>query len=416
MNPSNVPPKPFRGNAAPAKHRRRRWPYVAGVLLVGLIVAGLWPKPVAVETAEVLTGRLAVTVNDEGQTKVKQRYVVSAPVGGQLRRVELKPGAQVEAGVTPVAYLETSAADLLDARSLAQAQARVGAAGAARLQAAAMDTRARAAAELAKSELERARLLFERGAISKQELDVAQMRETAAAEERRAAAFALQVAHHEEEQAKAWLERGKQTQEAGDPVVITSPVSGRVLRVFQESQRVVMAGTPILEVGDPTDLEVWVEVLSRDGVAIRPGATVWLEQWGGTEPLRGRVRLVEPSAWTKISALGVEEQRVWVIVDIVDGLEKRPTLGDAYRVEAKIVLWESENVLQVPAGALFQQNGAWKLYAVEGGRAQLRTVKVGHSNGLVTEVLEGARAGERVIIYPGDQVKGGVRVAAPSKT
>ena len=186
--------------------------------------------------------------------------------------------------------------------------------------------------------------------------------------------------------------------------------SGRVLRVLQESARVVPAGFPLVEVGDPGDLEARIEVLSRDAVAIQPGARVLLEKWGGPAALTGRVRVVEPSAFTKISALGVEEQRVYVVVDFLEPLEKRPTLGDAYRVEARIVTWESADVLKAPAGALFQRGGAWQAYVLDGGTARLRPVKVGHSSGLETEILEGLKAGERVVVYPGDQIADAVRV------
>jgi HlyD family secretion protein len=408
-NPPQSMPFPRKDGTA---RRRRRWPFVAAALLLAAIVAGLWPKPVAVEIAEASYGPLQMAVSDEGQTRVKNRYVVSAPVAGHMRRVPWKAGAEVEARVTPLTYLETGGADLLDARSLAQAQARVSAVEASRRQAMALEARARAGAELAKAERVRAEQLFERGGLSKQELDQAVMRDTAAAEDVRAAVFALQVAQHEEEQARALLLRGQpDAQTAGEPLLITSPVTGRILRVFQESERQVPAGFAILEVGDITDLEVRVEVLSRDGVAIRPGATVWLDQWGGVEPLRARVRWVEPSAFTKISALGVEEQRVYVIADLVDPLEKRPTLGDAYRVEARVVLWESEHALRVPAGALFQKGGEWKAYAVDGRRARLRNVTVGHSDGRMTEVLDGLREHDRVIVYPGDRIADGVRVA-----
>jgi len=166
-----------------------------------------------------------------------------------------------------------------------------------------------------------------------------------------------------------------------------------------------------MEVGDATDLEVRIEVLSRDGVAIKPGARVMLEQWGGAEPLAARVRLVEPSAFTKISALGVEEQRVYVVADFIDPIEQRPTLGDSYRVEARIVTWESPNALRVPAGALFQRRGEWWTFVLDGGRARLRPVKVGQSNGAETEVVEGLSAGSRVVVYPGDKVMDGSRIA-----
>lgn len=407
------PRTPFRGDRASAAHRRRRWPYLGGFLLLALLVVGFWPKPIAVEVAKASRGPLHVSVDDEGQTRVKNRYVVASPVAGQLRRIGFKPGGAVEAGNTVLATLETAGADLLDARSVAQAEARISSAQANRDRAAAVLARARANATLARSELERAKRLFERGGVSKQEIDQTSMRDTAASEEERAASFAVQVAAHEEEQARAFLLRGRLNSDGGiEPLKIISPVSGKVLRVFQESERLVPAGFPLLEVGDPADLEIRIEVLSRDGVAIPPGATVWLRQWGGSQPLRARVRLVEPSAFTKISALGVEEQRVYVIADMIDPVEKRPTLGDAYRVEASVVLWESEDVLQVPAGALFQRGDEWKLYAIQDGRARERAVTVGHSNGLQTEITGGLDPGTPVIVYPGDRVEPGGRVTA----
>jgi len=197
---------------------------------------------------------------------------------------------------------------------------------------------------------------------------------------------------------------------AGDPLVITSPVSGRILRVFQESERVVTAGLPLVEVGDSTDLEARIEVLSRDAVGIKPGTRAELLKWGGNESLTGRVRVIEPAAFTKISALGVEEQRVNVIVDFLDPLSARPTLGDAYRVEARIVTWEANDVLKAPAGAVFQQGNTWKTYVLKGGSAKLRAVLVGRSNGMETEIRDGLKAGEKVIVYPGDKIADGVRV------
>lgn len=394
----------------------RRWqsylPWAGAGLLVALIVVGLWPKPLPVETAAVGYGPLAVTVDEEGMTRVKNRYVVSSPVAGQLQRIDWKPGATVEAGRTVLAVLETRGADLLDARSEAQAQARVQAATAAKELALAQQTRAQAAARMAETDRGRMQALHAAGSISRQEFDAVETRAITSQQEARAAEFALQVAGFELEQARAVLLRGRPESEAsrGEPLVITSPVSGRVLRVFQESERVVPAGFSLVEVGDPADLEARIEVLSRDAVAIVPGARVRLEQWGGAAALEAQVRWVEPAAFTKISALGVEEQRVNVIVDLIDPLEQRPTLGDAYRVEARIVTWAGERVLQVPAGALFQRDGGWQTYVVEGGRARLRAVTSGHGNGLATEIVAGLRADERVIVYPGDKVADGVRV------
>jgi len=389
--------------------RRLRW--IGGGLFFALVVVGLWPKALPVEVATVARGDVLVTVDEEGMTRVKNRYVISSPVAGQLQRIDWKAGAAVEAGKTVLAVLETSGADLLDARGQAQAEARVRGSEASRALAGAQLERARAAHALASRDIARLRELEQRGAISKQELDGATMREATAAQEVRAAEFAQQVAEFELQQARALLMRGQPGGNVDQaPLVITSPVSGRVLRVFQESARVVPGGLALLEVGDPTDLELRIEVLSRDGVAIQPGARVIVEQWGGAEPLAARVRLVEPSAFTKISALGVEEQRVYVVADFVDPVEKRPTLGDSYRIEARVVVWEGKNVLRVPAGALFQRGGEWQTFVVAGGRTALRAVKVGRSNGRETEIRDGLREGESVVVYPGDKIGDGTRV------
>lgn len=396
--------------------RARRWPrllpWLGAALLVALIVVGLWPSPLPVEIAVAARGPFTVTVDEEGMTRVKNRYVVSSPVGGQLQRIDWKPGAVVEAGRTVLAVLATRGADLLDARTAAQAAAQVDAAGARLELAAAQRQRAQAAARQAATDHARRQALFAAGSVSQQELDAAELQDVTSAQEARAAEFALHVAEFELAQARAVLQRGAPDQTAaGEPLAITSPVSGRVLRVFQESERVVPAGFPLLEVGDPTDLEARIEVLSRDGVAIAPGARVLLEQWGGPQPLAARVRVVEPAAFTKISALGVEEQRVNVIVDLTDPLEKRPTLGDAYRVEARIVTWEAPAVLQVPSGALFQRGTGWQTYVLDGRTAHLRAVTIGHRNDTAVEILDGLREGDRVIVYPGDKVADGVHVA-----
>lgn len=343
-------------------------------------------------------------------TRVQHRYVITAPVAGQLRRIDWKAGAKVEAGKTVLAVLESGGADFLDARLLAQAEARVRATEAACEAARAQRDRAEAAARLFAADLARARLLRDQKVISAQEHDSMQMRAETASQDQRAADFSLRVAEFELQQARALLTRGQPNGSGAEPLVITSPVNGRILRVMQESARMVPTGFPLLEVGDPTDLEARIEVLSRDGVAIRPGARVLLEQWGGTEPLVGRVRLVEPSAFTKISALGVEEQRVYVVADLTDPIEKRETLGDNYRVEARIVVWEKSDVVQAPAGALFQRGGGWRSFAVVDGRVVLRAVRIGRGNGVQTEITEGLQEGERVVVYPGDKVTDGTRV------
>lgn len=388
---------------------RRKLPLIGGALLVVLLAIGFWPRPLRVEVSAVTRGPLVVTVDEEGMTRVKNRYVVFAPIAGQLQRIDWKAGAPVEAGKTVLATLETSGADFLDARTQAQAEARIRAAEAAREATIAQRDRAKATARMYTSDFERVKALREQRVLSAQEFDTAQMRAETAAQDERAAAFSLQVAEFELQQARALLLRG-QPGGGAEPLRITSPVSGKILRVLQESARVVPAGFALMEIGDPTDLEARIEVLSRDGVAIRPGARVILEQWGGPKPLNARVRLVEPSGFTKISALGVEEQRVYVIADFTDPLEQRATLGDNYRVEARIVTGENPDALRVAAGALFQQAGNWQTFAVENGRARLRPVAVGRSNGVQTEILRGLNEGDRVVIYPGDKVTDGTRV------
>ena len=394
----------------------RRWsrwlPWIVGSGLLALIVVGLLPKPLPAEIAVVSRGDLRVTVNEEGMTRVKNRHVIASPVAGQLRRIDWKPGAVVEAGKTVLAVLESGGADILDARSLVQAEARVRAAEAAVAQAVAQRARAVANANLQREDFARQKTLFASGALSRQEFDAAETRATTTAQEARAAEFAGQIAEFEAAQARALLLRGQPAGVGarGEPLVILSPVSGRVLRVMQESERLVTAGFALLEVGDPTDLEARIEVLSRDGVAIQPGARVHLEQWGGPVALNARVRVVEPSAFTKVSALGVEEQRVYVIVDFTDPLEVRRSLGDNYRVEARIETWSGQNILKVPSGALFQRGAQWQTYVEEGKRAMLRTVRVGRSSGRETEILEGLSEGQNVVVYPGDQISNGSRI------
>jgi HlyD family secretion protein len=233
------------------------------------------------------------------------------------------------------------------------------------------------------------------------------MREATALREQTAAESALREA--EAELAEFGSAFGE-TNSVCLPREVKSPITGRILKVYEQSARVVMAGTPLLEVGDPADLEVVVEVLSRDGAAISSGTRVEFDQWGGDQPLLGRVRLVEPAAFTKISALGVEEQRVNVVADLLTPPEARTNVGDNFRVEARIIVWEAGDTLKVPAGALFRQGSQWATFVVESGRAHLRVLKVGRSSGTETQVLEGLKLGDEVIVYPGSRVRDGQRV------
>jgi HlyD family secretion protein len=389
----NTPSSP-----TPAIRPARRWlPYVIGVAALVLIVFGLRPKPAAVETARVASGPLRATVSEEGKTRIKQRYVVAAPVTGQLRRIPFKPGAEIVADDTVIAVIDPLPASPLDARNRALAEAR-------REAARALLAKSRAAHELARSELRRIEQMFAARTVSPQDLESAQMRETAAAREVASAEGSLNQA---EAELAVFVPAGKTS---ATPVEVRAPVSGRVLRVFQESERAVSFGTPLVEIGDPADLEVVVEMLSRDGAAIPPGTPALLEQWGGPVPLEGRVRLVEPAAFTKISALGVEEQRVNVVVDILTPLAERRSLGDNFRVEARVIVWDEPQALKVPSSGLFRRGNDWAAYVLRDGRARLVAVKVGRSSGPETQVLAGLQAGDEVILYPGDRVQDGQRV------
>jgi HlyD family secretion protein len=390
----NAPASP-----SPARRPARRWlPYAIGAVVLALIVLGLRPKPAQVETARVAVGPLRTTVSEEGKTRIRQRYVVAAPVTGQLRRIPYKPGAEIAAEAV-AAEIDPLPSSPLDARNRALAEARRDAASV-------LLEKARTAHDLARSELRRLDQMFAAKTISPQDLESAQMRETAAAREVASAQGALNQAVAELD---VFAPAGKS---AGGTITVRAPVGGRVLRVFQESERAVTSGTPLLEIGDPTDLEVVVEMLSRDGAAIPPGTPALLEQWGGPVPLEGRVRLVEPAAFTKISALGVEEQRVNVVVDITTPLEQRRSLGDNFRVEARVVVWEDARALKAPSSALFRRGGDWAAFVLRDGQARLVPVKAGRSSGPETQIISGLKEGDEVILYPGDRVKDGQRVQA----
>jgi HlyD family secretion protein len=386
-----------------------------GLGVVAAVVSAFLPKPVEVDLAKAERGAMLVTVNEDGKTRVKERYDVSTPLAGRLLRIELKAGDAVEAGKTLLAIVEPNEPELLTARAVAQAEARVKAADAAKERAAPALKSALASHQLAETNYARVQRLAGRGAGSPQDVDDTEHKLRVAKEDVRAAQFAAQVAEFELEQAKAALLRAR-PDSLGNPsdgrFEIKSPISGRVLRVFQESAGAVTVGTKLIELGNPRDLECEIDVLSTDAVKIRPGARAILEHWGGDEPLEGRVRLVEPAAFTKVSALGVEEQRVNVLIDFVDPFEKRTSLGDAFRVEARIVVWEKDNVLKVPAGALFRQAERWAGYVAQGGHARLRFLRIGHNNGEEAEVLDGLKEGNQIVVHPSDKIAEGTAIVA----
>lgn len=407
----------------PAVRRQLVW----GGAAVGLALALWWlwrPRPLAVDVAAVTRGPLVVTVDEEGETRVRKRYVVAAPTSGRLLRIDLDEGDAVAAGAA-VARIEPAP---LGPRDLAAAQARLEAAQAGERAAAARLGRAQAALAQAHRDAGRAEQLHRAGTLSDDAREKARLAETSAAREHEEAGHAVDAAVHEVEAARALLiaaragaagpaegQGGDGGAAAGTPcagsapcVEAIAPVTGRVLRVLEESERIVLAGTPLVELGDPGEIEIVADLLSRDAVRVRPGARVLVDDWGGPEALEARVRRVEPSGFTKVSALGVEEQRVNVVADL---LAHEPRLGDGYRVEVRIVVWEAADVVQVPASALFRAGAEWAVFVVEGGRARERIVRVGEQGAFEAEVREGLAEGERVVLHPSDRLRDGARVS-----
>ena len=387
--------------------------YAAAILAV--LVLGVWlvmPRPVPIETAVVTKGKFTATVDEDGKTRIRERYVVAAPLPGRLTRVRLKAGDAVKADDVIAAILP-SPAPFLDPRSRREAEERLGAADAARERTKAVVERAQAQAVQAKTDLDRVRTLAQRGVSPAQALEHAELAMRVAERDLRAAEFQDHAAEHEAEQAKALLSQysdsGTTPPERWD---IAAPVSGLVLKVIQESETVAQPGTPILEIGDPLDLEIVVDVLSTDAVEIRPGTEVAIEHWGGPGVLAGRVRRIEPAAFTKISTLGVEEQRVNVLVDVISPQQDWVGLGDAYQVDARITVFRANDATIIPAGALFRTGETWSVYVAKDGRAQLCPVTLLRRSGRVAAVTAGVEPGDSVIVYPSDRISPGVRVEA----
>lgn len=384
------------------------------ILLAVFIGAGLFlgfrSQPIEVELATAHRGPLRVTVEQEGRTRVVDRYVVTAPVNGYARRIPYDVGNAVERGATLV-ELEPVRAEVLDARRRAESQARIAAAAASVNAAEQRASAAASNASLAQKESQRLHALRQSGYISATADDQAATTAERSAAELRSAQFAVATAKHELEAARTNLQYAA-SGGSGKPVVIPSPVSGRVLKIIRKSEGTVAAGQPLMEIGDPRALEVEVDVLSADAVRIRPGTRVVFERWGGDGVLEGTVRVIEPAGFTKISALGVEEQRVWVIVAFTSAPAKWQALGDGYRVEASFILWEANDVLQIPTSALFRDGSGWAAYAVTEGKATKRRLEIGQRNGSGAQVLSGLKAGEQVIVHPDDRVRESVKVTA----
>jgi HlyD family secretion protein len=385
------------------------------VALLAAVAWAFWPKPVSVDIATVRRGVLEVVVEEEGRTRVRDIYTVSAPISGRALRAPLHVGDAVVANQTVVALLQPPPPSLLDMRTRQELDSAAAAAEAAVGLADAELVRAAAALEFARSDYNRIAVLARSGTASVQALDRARMQVQTGEATLASARAALEVRRRELKSARARLiEPGLGPVEEGTPttccIELRAPASGEVLRLIQESERVVAQGSPLVEIGDPRALEIVVDLLSTDAVRVEPGATVRLDGWGG-ETLEGRVRRVESAGFSKVSALGIEEQRVRVLVDLASPAERWTRLGHDFRVIARIAVWRAEDVVQVPLGALFRQGDDWAAYTVEEGRARLRRLQIGARNQRFAQVVGGLKAGDEIVLHPNDQVKEGVRVA-----
>ena len=381
------------------------------IIVVAIIVIGFIPRPVLVDVAIAKRDALEVTIEEEGKTRVIDRYILSAPVDGFARRLDLNVGDTVEKG-QQILYLEPLRSNVLDPRSRAEAEARVSAANAT-LKAAERNVLAsNADAQFAANELDRLKRLYESKTISLDRLQQAEANARRTRANLESATFDVQVAQFEKNAAEAVLSYSAagQTGDTPETVSIMAPVAGSVLKIHHESEGVVNKGDSLLEIGDPLSLEVEVDVLSRDAIKINPGTRVRFERWGGNKVLEGAVRTIEPVGFTKISALGVEEQRVLVIVDITTPKEEWQRLGDGYRMETIFIIWQDKDVLQIPSSALFRHNDQWAVFAIKDDRAVLTPVTIGQRSGISAEILSGLDEGDQIINHPGTNVEDNSRV------
>lgn len=379
--------------------QRRIWAILGAALLA--VAAGYWlfrPKPILVETASVEETRFTAVVEEDGRTRVRDRYVVSAPLAGRLSRPALRAGDSVKSG-TQLAAIAPNPAPLIDPRARQELEERIGAAEASVEEAMALLERARVLHAKARTDLDRTTQLREKGVVAVAQLERDTFAFQSAERELTAVDRRRHAAEHTREQARAALKRSNENS-PGERFAVLSPVDGRVLKLFQESEAAVAVGTPLVELGDTADLEIAVDILTSAAVQIHQGANVQIERWGGPAALEGRVRRVEPSGFTKISALGVEEQRVWVIIDITSPREHWKGLGDGYRVDVRIVTDEIERATVVPVGALFRRGNAWAAFVVEGGRARLRQVDLAQRSGRLAAVTRGLSPGATVVMFP----------------
>ncbi len=387
---------------------RRLMPILAILLAAGFLIWAFLPRPAEVELAQVAPRDLEVFVEEEGEAQIREVFTLSATTAGKLQRVRLHAGDEVAGGISAVAEIAPAPPALLDARAKAQAEAAVAAAQSALDLARAQQAQAQAALEFATTEADRAVALYEKGSIARHAFDSAVLARKTAEAAVDSARAAIAMRERDLESAQAVLAAGNGG--AGTCcTVLVAPVSGRILRVLTESETVVQPGTPILEIGDPGNLQVSVDLLSRDAVRIAPGATALVTGWGGPD-LPAQVDRVEPSAVTQVSALGIEEQRVKVILSLTGPEADYRKLGHGFRVIARIAVWQGQDVLALPIGALFRDGSAWAAYVVRDGRAHLQRLTLGERNEDYAQVLEGLAAGDQVILHPSDTLAEGVRI------
>lgn len=385
---------------------------LAGLAVAALIAWALWPQPVPVDLATIKAGSLEVTVEDEGITRIREVYTVSAPIGGKMLRSPRDVGDDVVAEKTVVATIQPTDPAFLDVRTQRVNAAVVQAAVAAVDLAEAQVRQAKSQLTFTQSDLRRAEELAANHTISDRSLEKARLDVTSGEATVASAIATLEVRRRELESARArMIQPGEPTQQSpGCCIEVRAPVDGRILKIVAESEQVVQAGAPLLELGDPRDLEIAVEFLSRDAVRIVPGAPAYIESWGGDVTLNARVKRVEPTGFTKVSALGIEEQRVKVILDFSGAADAWRQLGHGYRIIARVVIWRGADVMLVPLGALFRQGENWAVFAAVNGRAERRLVKIGERNLHAARVLDGLKAGEQVILHPSDRVADKVRI------
>jgi len=390
-----------------------RWKlWGAGALLLAAIAWSFRPQPVQVDLATVVRGDLRVTIDEEGMTRVRDRYVVSAPVAGRLQRIQLKPGDRVDGNGTVLATFLPITPAPLDPRVRAETEARMKATQAAREQSRVALARAHDEAAFSRKELARYREIAKFGGATDERVAALERDVRTSDAQCQAADLALQAANHEVEAMAAVLRQFSSASTTSVPAAITlrSPVSGVVLRVLQESETPVAIGTPLVEIGNPQELEIVSDLLSTDAVKVAPGFAAIITGWGGDKPLRAQVRLIEPAGFTKVSALGVEEQRVRIHLDFLGVGHALQTLGDGFRVDVSVITAEQRGVLKVQTSALFRVGDSWAVFVVREGRAAQHLVQIGQRNALEAEIIGGLEAGDVVIVHPGDTVEDGVAV------